>query len=125
MQNKSTIESQLVQAEAQLEHAMLCLNLGDATALTQASEALQNTAVGLVQMMHSARSARLSPEVSRKIGQLAQQLIALRENLLRRLAFVDRALKVVLPNVSDSTYQPTGPYGAGPRSSGTMSVISA
>jgi hypothetical protein len=76
-------------------------------------------------MMHRTRMGATSPAISAKIGQLAQRMIALRENLLRRSAYVDRALKVVLPAVAESTYHPTGPYGAGPRSSGAMTVVSA
>ncbi len=125
MQNKPSIENQLILVEHRLDAAVECLNAGHAQALAQASEALQITAVDLVQMMHKTRIDAISPEIRAKIGQLAQRFIALRENLLRRSAFVDRALKVVLPSVGESSYQPTRPYGAGPRSSGTMTMVSA
>ena len=125
MQNKHPLENQLRLVEQQLDAAVHCLNEGHAQALEQASEALQTTAVDLVQMMHGTRIATLPPELNTKIGHLAQRLILLRENLLRRSAFVDRALKVVLPAAGETTYQPLGPYGAGPRSSGTMTVVSA
>ena len=125
MQNQTSIENQLVLVEQQLDAAVDCLNAGHAQALAQASEALQVTAVNLVQMMNRTRVGATGPEVNAKIGFLAQRLISLRENLLRRSAFVDRALKVVLPTVGETTYQPTRPYGVGPRSSGTMTMLSA
>ena len=125
MQNKLPVGAQLALVEKHLEAAVHCLNAGDAQALTQASEALQATALGLVQMMHTTRDGGSPLEFSAKIGQLAQRLIALRENLLRRSAFVDRALKVVIPTLSEATYQSTGPYRAGSRSSGTMNAMSA
>ena len=125
MQNKFSIENQLLLVEQQLDAAMDYLNAGNAQALTQASEALRNTAVDLVQMMNRTRLGATGPEFNAKLGQLAQRLISLRENLLRRSAFVDRALTVVLPTVGETTYQPTRPYGTGPRSSGTMTMVAA
>lgn len=125
MQKNPSIEDQLILVERQLNAAVDCLNDGDAEALAQASEALQITAVDLVQMMHKTRMDATPAEVSLQIGHLARRLIALRENLLRRAAFVDSALKLVLPTVGETTYQPTRPYGSGPRSSGTMTMVSA
>ena len=125
MQNKPSVDTQLALLAQTLDAASQCLNDGDAQALTQASEALQTTALGLLQMMQTTRIPTAHTELSTQVGQLAQRLIALRENLLRRSAFVDRALKVVIPTVSAATYQPAGPYGAGPRSSGTMNPMSA
>ena len=125
MQNNPSIDAQLVLVEQHLEAAGNCLNAGDAQALTLASEALQVTALGLVQIMRVSRISAPRSELNAKIGQLAQRLIALRENLLRRSALVDRALKVVMPTVRESTYLPSGPYGAGLRSSGTRTAVSA
>ena len=125
MQNKLSIENQLVLVEQRLDDAVDCLNAGHAQALAQASEALQITAVDLVQMMNRTRLGASGPEFNARMGQVAQRLISLRENLLRRSAYVDRALKVVLPTVVETGYQPTRPYGSGPRASGTMTMVSA
>ena len=51
MKNKLSVDTQLVLLEQTLDAASQCLNDGDAQALTQASEALQTTAMGLLQMM--------------------------------------------------------------------------
>lgn len=124
MQNIS-IETQLVLAEQQLNAAVHCLNAGHGHALVQASEGLQATAVGLVQLMQVARSTTLAADYASRIGDLAQRLIYLRENLIRRSAYVERALKVVMPAVEKTTYQTHGPFGSTLRSAGAMNTASA
>jgi hypothetical protein len=122
---KTSIENQLVLAEQQLDAAVLSLQEGHGPALVQASERLKATAVGLVQLMNSARATSVKSEHAAKIGELAQRLISLRENLIRRSAYVERALKVVMPVVEKTTYQTRGPYGSSLRSAGAMNVTSA
>ena len=124
MQN-ITIETQLALAEQRLNVAVHCLNEGHGQALLEASEGLQVTAVGLVQLMQAARANDLAAEYAAKIGDLAQRLIFLRENLIRRSAYVERALKVVMPAVEKTTYQTHGPYGSILRSAGAMNTASA
>lgn len=124
MQNIS-IETQLVLAEQQLNAAVHCLNAGHGQALVQASEGLQATAVGLVQLMQVARSTTLAADYASRIGDLAQRLIYLRENLIRRSAYVERALKVVMPAVEKTTYQTRGPFGSTLRSAGALNTASA
>lgn len=119
------IENQLALAEQQLDAAVLYLNAGHSDALLQASEGLQATAVGLVQLMQTARVGSLMSEHGAKIGELAQRLIVLRENLIRRSAYVERALKVVMPVVDKPTYQSRGPYGSSLRSAGAVNTASA
>lgn len=120
-----SVSSQLNLVENQLNEAMRCLNDGDSQALMDASASLQSTAMDLVQLMHTHRRTGGTQQFGVQIGALAQRLIALRENLIRRSAYVDRALKVVLPTTDVSTYQSRGPYGSGVRSSGNMNVVSA
>ncbi len=124
MQNK-TIETQLALAEQQLNAAVLSLNEGHGEALVEASEGLQATAVGLVQLMQASRTNALASDYAAKMGDLAQRLISLRENLIRRSAYVERGLKVVMPAVEKTTYQTHGPYGSTPRSAGAMNTASA
>ena len=124
MQNIS-IETQLDLAAQQLDIAVHCLNQGHGQALMQASEGLQATAVGLVQLMHTARTSPQAREYAVRVGDLAQRLISLRENLIRRSAYVERALKVVMPTVEKATYQTQGPYGSTPRSTGAMNTATA
>ena len=124
MQNTS-LDTQLALAEQQLNAAVYCLNEGHAQALMEASEGLQATAVGLVQLMHTARTVAPAADYAARIGDLAQRLISLRENLIRRSAYVERALKVVMPAVERTTYQTQGPYGSTLRSAGAMNAASA
>jgi hypothetical protein len=123
--HKNSIEIQLALAEQQLDAAVHCLNEGHGQALMEASEGLQTTAVGLVQLMHTARSGPNASHYGVKIGELAQRLISLRENLIRRSAYVERALKVVMPAVEKTTYQTRGPYGSTLRSAGAINTASA
>lgn len=123
--NPVSIQQQLALVEQHLESAMRNLNDGRAQALVEASEGLQATAVGLVQLVNASRR---SPDLTvhkEKIGLLAQKFIFLRENLIRRSAFVERALKVVMPTVEKSTYQSTGPYRSTTRSSGGINAYTA
>ncbi len=124
MQN-TAIETQLALAEQQLNAAVHCLNEGHGQALTEASEGLRATAVGLVQLMHAARGSAQAASHAAKMGDLAQRLISLRENLIRRSAYVERALKVVMPAVEKTTYQTHGLYGSTLRSAGAMHAASA
>lgn len=120
-----SVGSQLNLVEQQLNDAMRCLNEGDSQALTEVSVGLQSTAMELVQLMHTHRRTAGGQQFAVQIGQLAQRLISLRENLVRRSAYVDRALSVVLPASDVSTYQRRGPYGYGVKSSGSMNVFAA
>ncbi|OYU43191.1 MAG: hypothetical protein CFE44_19755 [Burkholderiales bacterium PBB4] len=124
MQNVS-IETQLDIVETKLNDAMSCLTEGDAQALMDASASLQATAMTLVQLMHTHRKSASPKQYGMQIGQLAQKLIELRENLVRRSAYVDRALQVVLPTADLPSYQSRSPYGAAMRSSGNLRAISA
>lgn len=124
MHNPS-IESQLAFAEQQLNTAVHSLNAGHSQALMDASASLQATAVDLVQLMHTVRADTVMADYGVRIGELAQRLIALRENLIRRSAYVERALKVVMPAVEKPTYQAQGPYGSSLRSAGSRNAASA
>lgn len=119
------IETQLALAEQQLDAAVQCLNEGHGQALMDASESLQATAVGLVQLIKSARSSAMAADYSARMGELAYRLISLRENLVRRSAYVERALKVVMPAVEKTTYHGHGPYGSSLRSAGAIHTASA
>lgn len=125
MQKSSSIENLLLLAEQQLDVAGNCLKAGNAQSLIEASEALQITAVDLARLAYNTGPGVSPAEASARMDLLASRLMSLRENLLRHSAFVDRALMVVLPSVGETTYHPKRPYGAGPRSSGTMAMVSA
>ena len=120
-----SVEIQLNLVEKQLNEAMRYLSDGDSQSLVDVSASLQSTAVDLVQLMHTQRKMGGAQQFGLKIGILAQRLLELRENLIRRSAYVDRALKVVLPSTDVTTYQSRGPYGYGVRSSGNMIPASA
>ena len=120
-----SVTSQLGLVEQQLSEAMGYLNEGDSQALVRASASLQATALNLVQLIQVQRKTGSVEQFGPQVGQLAKRLLELRENLIRRSAYVDRALRVVLPSTDRSTYQSRGPYGNGAKPSGSMQSVSA
>jgi hypothetical protein len=124
--NTAPIQSQLTHIEQQLNSALHCLNTGDSPALVQASAQLKAASLellGLVQNDHSLgrhqqpnRQPHQQSQASQQktqISQLAQRLLSLRENLIRRTAYVERALQVVMPEAQKKpTYLSAGPYAS-------------
>ncbi len=123
--NAPTIEQQLISVEHQLDEVVEHLGAGDAQALVQVSAGLQATAVGLVQLLQTSKTIRVLPEQRHKMGQLAQRLLFLRESLLRRTAYVERALQVIMPTVEKTTYFTPGPYAKTTRSAGAVHTFTA
>lgn len=126
----SSLEQQLDRVELQFNAVSSALIGGDPEAVQAASAMLQQLAVRFVQMVDemgrdragSVAVASLSP----RIQALAAGMPALRENLLRRSAYVERALQLVVPATQKTTYAAhTGPYGSGARRSGAFNVFSA
>ena len=61
-----------------------------------------------------------------RMKELSASLTLLRESLLRKSAYVEQALKLILPENPDTTYAPkSSPYGTGLRKSGKLGGYSA
>ncbi len=121
-----TLDNQLDLLELQFKEVASALVDGNPDAVQSAGARLQQLAVGLVQMADEVGRNRLAaPLRTQRIKALAKGLPALRENLLRRAAYVDRALEIVVPTAPQSTYVGRNTYGSAVRQSGTFNVLSA
>jgi hypothetical protein len=110
-------------------HGLTLALIDGSPELVQASSAvLQNLAVELVRLMNSAGGVRRAEwaGLMPRVKVLAHGLAVFRENLLRRAAYVDRALELVVPATREkSTYSGAGAYGAPIRQSGALKMMSA
>lgn len=126
MQNTS-LDTQLDLFESQLNALSASLLEGYPDTLVSGSAALQRLAVDLVRVTGGKGLEQLKqPRQRRRVRVLATGLANLRENLLRQMAYVDRALEIVVPATRDkSTYAGSGAYGQPVRQSGAFSVLAA
>jgi hypothetical protein len=118
----SVLEQQLDKLEYACNAATLALSEGDPAAVQAASATLQQLAVDVLQLVNSASRSTQNPESAiLRIRALSNALPALRENLLRRSAYVDQALALVIPSMQKTTYaKSAGIYGAAAPQSGTF-----
>ncbi|QTN30278.1 hypothetical protein HZ993_11020 [Rhodoferax sp. AJA081-3] len=126
MQN-SSLDTQLDLLESQLNALSASLVEGRPDALQSGSAALQRLAVDLLQVTGGKGLAQFKqPRQRRRVQVLATGIANLRENLLRHMAYVDRALEIVVPATRDkATYAGSGAYGQPVRQSGAFSVLAA
>lgn len=124
----TALDTQIDRLEAQVKELTAGLMGGDPVAMQTGGAALQRLAVELVQMTSGAGRAQFnSPRRMQRIKVLASNLANVRETLLRQMAYVDRALEIVMPVTRDkSTYAGGGgAYGQPVRQSGAFSVLAA
>lgn len=123
----SSLDSKLDLLESQFLALSASLVNGQPDDLLAGSVKLQRSAVELVQL--SASLGPMQPKRAQailRIKALASGLANLRENLLRQMAYVDRALEIVVPATRNkSTYNGGGAYGQPVRQSGAFSVLAA
>ena len=126
MQN-SSLDTQLDLLESQLNALSASLVEGRPDALQSGSAALQRLAVDLLQVTGGKGLVQFKqPRQRRRVQVLATGIANLRENLLRHMAYVDRALEIVVPATRDkATYAGSGAYGQPVRQSGAFSVLAA
>lgn len=123
----ATLDGQLDRIEEQFNQLSAMLLDGDPVGVEAASEVLQSLAVEFLQMVQEVgRSGLLSDTRAARIQTLASVFPLLRGNVLRRSAFVDRALETIIPNAPQSAYAgPAKTYGSPMRQSGAFKVLSA
>ena len=114
----TVLDHQLDRLESELDQLRASLMDGDPTLVQSASTSFQRLAVDFLQMSDELGRTRSStPARIQRIKQLAQNVGGLREILLRRTAYVDRALAVIVPGAQKTTYAAAGParsgYGGG------------
>jgi hypothetical protein len=123
----TSLEHQLNLIERQFNEVSRSLIDGDPVNVETSSGALQQLAVDFVQMVdESGQSILNTPQLALRIKAISEGMPVLRESLIRRSAFVDRALQLVVPATQQTTYAASsGPYGGGFKQSGQMKVQSA
>jgi hypothetical protein len=104
------------------------LKNGDADDLVPCVAAFHALVVALAhEHSRSEDVARIpSPDAILRLKVLSATLVQVREQLARRQGLVDQALKMVIPATRTPVYaNQSGPYGAGARSSGRVTVFTA
>lgn len=114
----AVLDQQLDRLESELVQLRASLMDGDPTLVQSASTGFQRLAVDFLQMANEMGRVHAStPARMQRIRRLAQDVVGLREILLRRAAYVDRALAVIVPGAQKTTYAAAGParsgYGGG------------
>ena len=123
----SALDAHLDRLESELKALAVCLIDSQPEGLVAASATLQRLSVELAKMAGGVGQMRLrsSPQLPR-IKTLAAGIANVRESLLRQMAYVGRALEIVVPATRDkSTYAGGGVYGQPVQQSGAFSVLSA
>ena len=122
-----SIDDQLDLLEERLIALARTLVEGNPDAFQSASASLQLLSVELVHMLKSGGRGQFGGSGrAHRIRAMAGGLAAIRENLFRQSAYVDRALEVLVPATRQkSTYPGSRTYGGPVRQSGAFSVLSA
>jgi len=122
-----SLDSQLDLLESHFEALAAHLIDGSPLTLQTHSATLQRLAVELIQMVDLVGRAHFeSADRIRRVKALANGVARLRENLLRQLAYVGRALEVVVPATREkATYSGGATYGQAARQSGAFKVLAA
>lgn len=127
----SALEQQLDHIEQQFDVVAAALVGTDPVEVQLSSAALQQLAVDFKQTVDELRRRGAAPaHLAKRLKVLADSMPALRSSLVRRTAYVEQALQLVIPATEKTTYGPTsgptsGPYGNGVRQSGTFRAFSA
>lgn len=114
-----------VQQQVVIVRDVLLVN--DPAQLESSAQRLQLMVADLYRMHEQLVKAGQSPKkLTLRMKELSAALTLLRESLLRKSAYVDQALKIILPENPDATYAPkSGPYSSGLRKSGKFGGYSA
>ena len=123
----SRLDTQLDLLESQFNILAASLMDGRSDAFLSDGARLQRLAVEMVRMVQAVGHAEFNtPSRMQRIKILASGMANVRESLARHMAYVDRALEIVVPATRDkSTYAGGGVYGQPVRQSGAFSVLSA
>ena len=122
-----SLEQLLGRIESKFSAVSLALVAGDPIAVQDSSTSLQELTVQFVQVLDElGRYGGVNAQLTARVKALAKALPALRENLLRRAAYVDQALALVIPSTQKTTYSNShAQYGSALRQSGSLRGLSA
>ncbi|MGI9133994.1 MAG: hypothetical protein ACR2I0_08655 [Rhodoferax sp.] len=117
---------QLDRVEQQFNAVAAALIDGTPETIVSSSGQLQQLALQLHQLTAElGREPQVPPAALARIKTLSRNLPLLRESLLRRNAYVERALQVIMPSAAACAYPGRSPYGAALRVSGELKVLAA
>lgn len=124
---QTTFDKQLSLLESQLHELTASLLEGSPATLQDASAKLQHLTVELLRMAKDTKRVALrEPMDMRRVVALSNGMASFRENLLRRSAYIDSALGVLIPESKNkSTYTGSSVYGSSARRSGSFNAFSA
>ena len=124
---KQSLQNHLDLVEQKFNEVSVVLASGDADGLAEASAALQALAIEMAELLTPLPRLRAAPAAQLlRIRALSDGMVVLRDNLARRAAYVNQALKVVVPTQAKSTYGNTsGPFGGVVQQSGQFKVLAA
>ena len=113
--------------ERQFDEVALLLIAGDAVSLEVASVTLKDLALELSRLVpKNARAKGPGKALCLRLRTLAFRGQVLRENLARRAAFVEHAVRVLVPTAPKSTYSGGSTvYGRAIQQSGMFKVLAA
>ena len=122
----ANVLNQLDLVEQQFNEVSVVLVDGDPDKLEAATAVLQRLSADLAQL-HRSTGACVAPgaAVALRLKALSDGMALLRSQLLRRAAYVEQALQIVVPTGPSSTYAGGSPYGAALRQSGAFKVLAA
>jgi hypothetical protein len=124
---KQSVVNQLDLVEQQFNEVFAVVADGNPELIEAATAGLQRLSVDFVQLLDApgARAAA-GGDMAVRIKALAEGLAVLRSQLLRRAAYVEQALKIVVPTTDPgSTYAGGSPYGTVQRQTGAFRVLAA
>jgi hypothetical protein len=124
---KQSLQNHLDLVEQKFNEVSVVLANGDADGLAEASAALQALAIEMAELLTPLPRLRAAPAAQLlRIRALSDGMVVLRDNLARRAAYVNQALKVVVPTQPKSTYgSASGPFGGVVQQSGQFKVLAA
>ena len=124
--SQSLILNQLDLVEQQFNEVSAVMVEGIPASIQAASAAFQHLAVDFVHLLEQAEpyAVRQGSLVTR-LKSLSEGIAQLRANLLRRAAYVEQALQIVVPIGPSVTYAGGSPYGTGIRQTGAFKVLCA
>jgi hypothetical protein len=125
--SKNSLEHQLFLVEAQLKVASAALLAASTATMVDSCTQLQSLSIHLLQMTQALGPRHADVlRLSARMDAVAQGLPQVREGLLRRMAYVERALEMVVPQGQKAGYADIhSPYGNTVRQSGQFKVLAA
>ena len=123
----SPLEQLMDQVEQQLLVVRSALLGDDPTVLESSTQTLQLQVAELFKHHEQyKKSGQSTKHLNLRMKELSAAITLVRENILRKSAFVDQALQIMFPDNAPSTYaHKSGPYGSAMRKSGKFGGYSA